>query len=123
MSIIRAKVTIVTDGIINKNVYKAIMKEKENIIIYDDESNVTNIVDIENNVITRKNKEYVLKLDFSDKSNSRASLEFFGSNKVLDIDILAKDIKNNNGTFYVKYIIDNADIFEYYLEVEKLEKK
>lgn len=93
-----------------------IFDEKSNILKYSDE-NIEYTIDFNKNVITRENNEFKMDIDCSKHNIGKISLFYKELSKNFVMDIYIKELKNSTNIFSVKYLINDSENVEYYVEI------
>lgn len=119
MSVVFLNITIKNNEKITSFKTKGILKEKSNILIYDDDEKTKNTLDLENNFLKRENKEYILYLMFEPQKVTMCRYNLKTINSFVDISLKTLDIFKTLDKYSVVYIIDDVDKFEYTVEILK----
>lgn len=93
-----------------------IFNEKSNILNYSDE-NIEYTIDFDKNVITRENNEFKMDIDCSKRNIGQIILFYKEVSKQFIMDIFIKELKISTNIFSVKYVINDTENIEYYVEI------
>lgn len=93
-----------------------IFNEKNNILNYSDD-NVEYTIDFNNKFMQRENDEFNMKLDFSNNNFGKITVFYKELSKQFIIDIFIKELKISTNIFSIKYIINDTENIEYYVEI------
>lgn len=93
-----------------------IFDEKSNILKYSEE-NIQYTIDFNKNVITRENNEFKMNIDCSKEGIGKIILFYKELSKNFIMDIYIEELRNSTNIFSVKYVINDSENVEYYVEI------
>ena len=111
MENIKIKVYSKLDDIEENSEFNAI--KKDNVIEYIDLENNKMMIDIENDIMIRENRDYSFKIDFN---NYKIDIEIKKLHKTMIKDIKLLNISKSKKYYSVKYLLTDDNIInEYYV--------
>ena len=119
MNTVLLKVNIKNNDVEENFEVEGILNTKSNILIYDDASS-TNVLDFNNNILKRKNKDIDLELRFDVEKPTLAKVFTCENSTPIFLNIKTLSIVKTDNKYSFKYKIEDQNTFEYDIEVLKI---
>ena len=114
MSQIKVNITITNQENTSSYISNAI--KIDNIIKYQEEDNTIVVFDINNNKLSRENKDLKMEYYFDRYKATKGLLEIKDLNRNIELDIITNNIIKDDNNIEINFQIDNNN-FKYKLEV------
>ena len=114
---VKLKINIKTNDEVQDYNLHGLFKEKDNVIIYTDNDNYVNYLDLNKQELTRKNDDISICLSFLQKE---CTINLKKDNVTYKEKIIINKLKKENNFFEVNYTIYDDNVINFFIEFIKL---